>query len=115
MVLSFVSIAPRALIDIPRHSTLPVISHDPNTPPSLVLSASQVKIFDASQLTDTVVVSNSFWNSLSSKLPTLLLAELLASVAFVAIASILIAQGKFLLDVVTSPDNNNNDNNSSIK
>lgn len=68
------------------------------------MTLSAVKIFHASQLADTVVVSNSFWNSLSSKLPALLLAEALASLAFVAIASILIAQGKFLLDIA-SPDN----------
>ncbi|KAL3799679.1 hypothetical protein ACHAWO_002863 [Cyclotella atomus] len=59
-------------------------------------------VFDGSELTDTVVVSNSFWSTLSSKLPALLLAEVLASLAFVAIASVLIAQGKFLLDVTSN-------------
>ena len=68
--------------------------------PSLVTS---VKTFDASELTNTVVVSNSFWSNLSSKLPALLLAEILASFAFVTIASALITEGKFLLDV-TSDD-----------
>lgn len=67
--------------------------------PTLVTS---FNIFNGSELTDTVVVSNSFWSTLSSKLPALLLAEVLASLAFVAIASILIAQGKFLLDVTSN-------------
>ncbi|KAL7482140.1 hypothetical protein ACHAW6_007824 [Cyclotella cf. meneghiniana] len=69
------------------------------TLPTLVTS---VKVFDASTLTDTVVVSNSFWNTLSAKLPALLLAQFLASVAFVAIVSILAAQGRFLLEVTSS-------------
>ena len=49
-------------------------------------------------------MSNSFWNTLSSKLPALLLAEVLASLAFVAIVSVLIAQGKFLFDVTVASD-----------
>jgi hypothetical protein len=61
-----------------------------------------VKVFDASDITDTVVISNSFRNTLSSKLPALLVAQVLASVAFVSIVSALVAQGKFLLEVAAT-------------
>ncbi len=61
-----------------------------------------VAVFDGSDVTDTVVRSNTFWSTLSSKLPYLIAAELLASVTFVVIASVVASQGKFLIDKVTS-------------
>ena len=60
-----------------------------------------VTIFDGSDLTDTVVRSNSFWSTLSSKLPYFLAAELLATITFVAIASVVASQGQFLIEKVT--------------
>jgi hypothetical protein len=57
-------------------------------------------VFDGSD--DTVVRSNTFWSTLSSKLPYLIAAELLAAVTFVAIASVVASQGKFLIDKITS-------------
>ncbi|KAL7535737.1 hypothetical protein ACHAWF_007716, partial [Thalassiosira exigua] len=65
------------------------------TLPTLLTS---VKVFDGSEVTESVVVSDAFWSELSSKLPYLLLAQLLAAVTFVAIASLAASQGKFLLD-----------------
>ena len=59
-------------------------------------------VFDGSDLTDTVVRSNTFWSTLSSKLPYFIAAELLATVTFVVIASVVASQGKFLIDKVTS-------------
>ena len=65
-----------------------------------------VTIFDGSDLTDTVVRSNSFWSTLSSKLPYFLAAELLATITFVAIASIVASQGQFLIEKVTKDAQN---------
>ncbi|KAL9188759.1 hypothetical protein ACHAXT_007137 [Thalassiosira profunda] len=64
------------------------------------------EVFDGSEITDAVVVSNSYWSALASKLPQLLLAQLIASIAFVAIASFAAAQGKFLIDVASDATNN---------
>eukprot|EP00984_Skeletonema_dohrnii_P015096 scaffold6461_cov101-Skeletonema_dohrnii-CCMP3373.AAC.2 len=61
-----------------------------------------VTVFDGSDLTDTVVRSNTFWSTLSSKLPYFIAAELLATVTFVAIASVVASQGQFLIDKVSS-------------
>lgn len=72
------------------------------TLPSLLTS---VKVFDGSEITDTIVVSNSFWSNLSSKLPGLLLAELLASITFVVIVSTVAAQSKFVFDQALSNKN----------
>ncbi len=71
---------------------------------SLPTFLASVQIFDGSHITDAVVVSNRFWSTLSSKLPYLLLAQLLASVTFVVIASLVTAQGKFILDRVTASE-----------
>lgn len=69
------------------------------------LLASDVKIFDGSDVTNAVVVSNSYWSELSSKLPYLFLANILAAVTFITIASVVTTQGKFILEqVVTSTD-----------
>jgi hypothetical protein len=65
---------------------------------SLPTFLASVQIFDGSHITDAVVVSNRFWLALSSKLPYLILAQLLASVTFIVIASLVTAQGKFILD-----------------
>ncbi len=61
-----------------------------------------VTTFDGSDVTDTVVRSNTFWSTLSSKLPYFIAAELLATLTFVAIAYVLASQGQFLIDKVTS-------------
>ncbi len=61
-----------------------------------------VNYFDGSEISNPVVVSNTFWSTLSSKLPALLLAEVLASLTFVVIASFVAAQGKFIIDRVAS-------------
>jgi len=61
-----------------------------------------VTVFDGSDLTDTVVRSNTFWSTLSSKLPYFIAAELLATVTFLAIASVVASQGQFLIDKVSS-------------
>ena len=66
---------------------------------------SVVKVFDGSQITNEVVVSNSYWSNLVSKLPYIIAAELLAAVIFVAIASIITSSGKFILDQVANNDN----------
>lgn len=65
--------------------------------PSVLTS---VHIFDGSQITDGLVVSNRFWSTLSSNLTQLLVAQFLASVCFVAIASLVTAQGKFIMNVI---------------
>ena len=59
-----------------------------------------VNTFDGSQITDQVVVSNTFWSTLSAKLPYFIAAELLAAITFVVIASVVANQGKFLIDQV---------------
>ncbi|KAL7526182.1 hypothetical protein ACHAXR_001362 [Thalassiosira sp. AJA248-18] len=68
---------------------------------SLPTFLTSVKIFDGSEITNAVVVSNSYWSTLSSKLPYLILAQLLASITFVVISSLVTAQGKFILDQAT--------------
>lgn len=72
---------------------------------SLPTLLTSVKVFDGSEITDAIVVSNTFWSTLSSKLPYLLLAQLLASITFVIIAYLVTAQGKFLIDQV-APNGN---------
>ncbi len=59
-------------------------------------------VFDGSDLTDTVVRSNTFWSTLLSKLPYFLAAEVLATITFLAIAYVVASQGQFLIDKVTS-------------
>lgn len=76
----------------------------PSAVPALSTLLTSVEVFDGSEIADAVVRSDAFWSTLSAKLPYVLLAQLLASIAFVAIASVATAQGKFLLDVVSSPD-----------
>ena len=61
-----------------------------------------VKVFDGSEITNTVVVSNNFWSTLASKLPYLIAAEVLAAIAFVAIASVVASQSKFIVDKATT-------------
>lgn len=57
---------------------------------------------DGSDLTDTVVRSNTFWSTLSSKLPYFIAAELLSTFTFVAIAYVLAKQSQLVLDKVSS-------------
>ena len=52
--------------------------------------------------TDQVVVSNTFWSTLSAKLPYFIAAELLATITFIVIASVVSSQTKILVDKVTS-------------
>mmetsp|Transcript_25784 Transcript_25784/g.44015 ORF Transcript_25784/g.44015 Transcript_25784/m.44015 type:complete len:278 (+) Transcript_25784:73-906(+) len=104
---SFVSTATGAIPFIcrikpqPPHRTAVSLSALP-TLPTLLTS---VKVFDGSEITDAVVVSDTFWSTLSSKLPYLILSQLLASITFVIIASLLTAQGKFLFDQISSDEN----------
>lgn len=63
-----------------------------------------MKVFDGSEITDPVVVSNTFWSTLLSKLPYFLAAEILATIAFLAIASVVASQGKFLTDNLVTPE-----------
>ena len=66
-----------------------------------------VKVFDGSEITNTVVVSNNFWSTLASKLPYLIAAEVLAAIAFVAIASVVASQSKFIVDKATTSNSQN--------
>ena len=63
-----------------------------------------MKVVDGSEITDPVVVSNTFWSTLLSKLPYFLAAEILATIAFLAIASVVASQGKFLTDNLVTPE-----------
>ena len=83
-------------------NALPLDTTSISTLPSIITS---VKVFDGSQITNEVIVSNSFWSSLVSKLPYIIAAELLAAVIFIAIVSIVTSQGKFILDRVSNNDN----------
>jgi hypothetical protein len=69
-----------------------------------------VKVFDGSEITNTVVVSNNFWSTLASKLPYLIAAEVLAAIAFVAIASVVASQSKFVVDKATTNNSQKNGN-----
>ena len=89
---------------IPDDALTNSLSTSISTLPTILTS---VKVFDGSEITNTVVVSNTFWSSLASKLPALLLAQFLAAVTFILIASIVSAQGKFILDQVISNDDDN--------
>lgn len=75
-----------------------------STLPTILTS---VKVFDGSEITNAVVVSDKFWTELSSQLPYLLLAQLLAAFVFVVIASLVTAQGKFILDQAASDNSDN--------
>lgn len=79
-----------------------------STLPTLLTS---VQVFDGSEISNAVVVSNSFWSTLSSKLPYLILGQLLASITFVVIASVVTAQGKFVVDKVSSKINDDTQKN----
>mmetsp|Transcript_21182 Transcript_21182/g.44471 ORF Transcript_21182/g.44471 Transcript_21182/m.44471 type:complete len:288 (+) Transcript_21182:56-919(+) len=78
------------------------VQPNPNALSSLPALLTSVNYFDGSEISNAVVVSNTFWSTLSSKLPALLLAEVLASLTFVVIASFVAAQGKFIIDRVAS-------------
>ena len=80
------------------------LSSYPQLSPSLsgAFLTAAVPTFDGSTLTDTVVRSNTFWSTLSSKLSYFLAAELLATITFVVIASIVASQGQFFIDKVAS-------------
>lgn len=70
--------------------------------PSLLTS---VKIFDGSNISDAIVYSNRYSETLSSKLTQLIFAQLLATLSFVVIAALVTAQGKFILNVLDDDDN----------
>ena len=89
---------------IPDDALTNSLSTSISTLPTILTS---VKVFDGSEITNTVVVSNTFWSSLASKLPALLLAQFLAAVTFILIASVVSSQGKFILDQVISNDDDN--------
>ena len=76
---------------------------------ALPTTLTSVKVFDGSEITDSVVISGTFWSTLTSQLPYLLLSQLLAAITFVAIASVVTAQGKFVLDQVSSKIEDDND------
>lgn len=79
-------------------SQLFLSSHDYQTS-NLNSFLTSVTVFDGS---DLVVRSNTFWSTLSSKLPYFIAAELLSTLTFVAIAYVLAKQGQFLIDKVSS-------------
>ena len=81
-------------------SQLFLSSHDYQTS-NLNSFLTSVTVFDGSDLT-AVVRSNTFWSTLSSKLPYFIAAELLSTLTFVAIAYVLAKQGQFLIDKVSS-------------
>jgi hypothetical protein len=70
--------------------------------PSLLTS---VKIFDGSNISDAIVYSNRYSETLSSKLTQLIFAQLLATLSFVVIAALVTAQGKFILNVLDDDAN----------
>jgi hypothetical protein len=72
--------------------------------PSLLTS---VQIFDGSNISDAIVYSNRYGETLSTKLTQLILAQLLATLIFVVIAALVTAKGKFILDVLNDDDNDN--------
>jgi anaerobic C4-dicarboxylate transporter len=74
--------------------------------PSLLTS---VKIFDGSNISDAIVYSNRYSETLSSKLTQLIFAQLLATLSFVVIAALVTAQGKFILNILDDDNNNDND------
>ena len=80
-------------------STLSTTHHVLDCPTTLL---ADVKVFDGSEITNTVVVSNNFWSTLASKLPYLIAAEVLAAIAFVAIASVVASQSKFIVNKATT-------------
>jgi len=68
-----------------------------------------VQIFDGSSISDAIVYSNRYGETLSTKLTQLILAQLLATLIFVAIAALVTAKGKFILDVLNDDDDDDND------
>jgi len=92
-----------------RHESLLNALHQLDTTSSFISTLpstlTSVKVFDGSQITNEVIVSNNFWSTLVSKLPYIIAAEMLAAVIFIAIVSIVTSQGKFLLDQVSNNDN----------
>ena len=79
-----------------------------STLPALPTLLTSVKVFDGSEIVDSVVVSNSYWSTLASSLPLLILAQALAAITFVVIASVVASQGKFIIDQVSSNVANEN-------
>lgn len=80
-----------------RRSKLFLSAHDPQESNLLSLDT-----FLTAVNTDQVVVSNTFWSTLSAKLPYFIAAEVLATITFIVIASVVSSQTKFLVDKVTS-------------
>ncbi|KAL7447997.1 hypothetical protein ACHAWC_000262 [Mediolabrus comicus] len=85
-----------------QRSKLFLSAHHPQES-NLILSLDS---FLAAVNTDQVVVSNTFWSTLSAKLPYFIAAELLATITFIVIASVVSSQTKFLVDKVTSDTQN---------
>mmetsp|Transcript_20739 Transcript_20739/g.31388 ORF Transcript_20739/g.31388 Transcript_20739/m.31388 type:complete len:255 (-) Transcript_20739:716-1480(-) len=61
-----------------------------------------VEVFDGSTIVDPVVVSNVFWNSLKAKILALVIAQLLAAVAFVLLSSYFASQISTIGDFVSN-------------
>lgn len=85
-----------------RRSKLFLSAHHPQES-NLILSLDS---FLTAVNTDQVVVSNIFWSTLSAKLPYFIAAELLATITFIVIASVVSSQTNFLVDKVTSDTQN---------
>lgn len=96
--------AHRAIVHELVPQTRVAVSPVKMTLPSLLTS---VQVFDGSNISDAIVYSNRFSETLSSKLTELILAQLLATLIFVMIAALVTAHGKFLLDVLDDDDNDN--------
>lgn len=102
--------AQRAIVhELPQ--TCVAVSPVKMTLPSLLTS---VQIFDGSNISDAIVYSNRFSETLSSKLTQLILAQLLATLIFVVIAALVTAQRKFILDVLDDDNDNDNDSQRTI-
>ena len=96
-----------ALIPPELHEVTAATNNALSSTPSTFLPTllTSVKVFDGSEITNTVVVSNSYWEAIVSKLPYLIVSQLLAAVVFLAIATVIASQGKFVLDQVQLDSN----------
>lgn len=80
---------------------------------SLPTTITSVQVFDGSAV-NGVITSNSFWSTISSKLPYFILGQLLASITFVVVLSFIAAQGKFVFDQASSNYNSEERNKSQL-
>lgn len=89
---------------------------DPSSVETTFLQA--VETFDGSTITDPVVVSSVFWSSLTTKIVSVIIGQILATIAFSALTYVVSSQVKSLGDIVSKnvfkEDNgNSNYNNAS--